>query len=124
MDGICEGRVVIVTGAGRGLGRAHALELARQGARVVVNDLGCELDGTGGGSGPAGEVVEEIRAGGGEAVANGDDVADFEGAGASSPPPSTRSATSTSWSTTPASSATACSPTRPRTSGTPWCAST
>jgi len=80
MSGICEGRVAIVTGAGRGLGRAHALELAAQGARVVVNDLGCELDGTGSGSGPAGEVVDEIRAAGGEAVANGDDVADFEGA--------------------------------------------
>lgn len=80
MRGICDGRIVIVTGSGRGLGRAHALELARQGARVVVNDLGCELDGTGGGSGPAGLVVEEIRAGGGEAIANGDDVADFDGA--------------------------------------------
>ena len=80
MDGICDGRVVIVTGAGRGLGRAHALELARQGAHVVVNDLGCELDGTGGGTGPAGEVVDEIRSAGGEAVANGDDVADWEGA--------------------------------------------
>jgi NAD(P)-dependent dehydrogenase (short-subunit alcohol dehydrogenase family) len=80
MRGICDGRIVIVTGSGRGLGRAHALELARQGARVVVNDLGCELDGTGGGSGPAGEVVAEIRAGGGEAIANGDDVADFDGA--------------------------------------------
>ena len=80
MSGICDGRVAIVTGAGRGLGRAHALELARQGALVVVNDLGCELDGTGGGSGPAGEVVEEIRGAGGDAVANGDDVADFAGA--------------------------------------------
>lgn len=80
MAGICEGRVVIVTGAGRGLGRAHALELARQGARVVVNDLGCELDGTGGGTGPAGEVVEEIRSAGGDAVANGADVADWAGA--------------------------------------------
>ena len=80
MSGICDGRIVIVTGSGRGLGRAHALELARQGARVVVNDLGCELDGTGGGTGPAGEVVEEIKATGGEAIANGDDVADFDGA--------------------------------------------
>jgi NAD(P)-dependent dehydrogenase (short-subunit alcohol dehydrogenase family) len=80
MSGICDGRIVIITGSGRGLGRAHALELARQGARVVVNDLGCELDGSGGGTGPAGEVVEEIRAAGGEAVANGDDVADFDGA--------------------------------------------
>ena len=80
MVGICAGRVVIVTGAGRGLGRAHALGLAGQGARVVVNDLGCELDGSGGGSGPAGEVVEEIRSAGGEAIASGEDVADFDGA--------------------------------------------
>ncbi len=80
MVGICDGRVVIVTGSGRGIGRAHALELARQGARVVVNDLGCELDGTGGGTGPAGEVVDAIRESGGEAVANGDDVADWDGA--------------------------------------------
>jgi NAD(P)-dependent dehydrogenase (short-subunit alcohol dehydrogenase family) len=80
MSGICDGRVVIITGSGRGLGRAHALELARQGAKVIVNDLGCELDGSGGGTGPAGDVVEEIRAAGGEAIANGDDVADFDGA--------------------------------------------
>ena len=78
MSGICEGRVAIVTGAGRGIGRAHALELAREGAKVVVNDLGAELDGSGGSTGPAGEVVDEIRAMGGEAVANGADVGDWE----------------------------------------------
>lgn len=80
MPGICEGRIVIVTGAGRGIGRGHALEFARQGAKVVVNDLGAELDGSGSSTGPAGEVVDAIRAMGGEAVANGSDVADWDGA--------------------------------------------
>ena len=80
MAGICEGRVAIVTGAGRGIGREHALSLARQGTKVLVNDLGAEVDGSGGSTGPAGEVVEEIRGMGGEAAANGDDVSDWEGA--------------------------------------------
>ena len=78
MAGICKGRVAIVTGAARGIGRAHALEFARQGAKVVVNDLGVALDGTGGGATPAEEVVAEIRAQGGEAFANGADVADWQ----------------------------------------------
>jgi NAD(P)-dependent dehydrogenase (short-subunit alcohol dehydrogenase family) len=80
MMGICDGRVVIVTGAARGIGRAHALEFARQGAKLVVNDIGAELDGTGGSPAAAGAVVDEIVAGGGEANVNGDDVADWEGA--------------------------------------------
>jgi NAD(P)-dependent dehydrogenase (short-subunit alcohol dehydrogenase family) len=79
MSGICEGRVVVVTGAGRGIGRGHSIEFARQGAKVVVNDLGANPDGTGSSDGPAGEVVDQIRAMGGEAVANGDDVSDWDG---------------------------------------------
>ena len=78
--GICEGRVVIITGAGRGIGRGHALEFARQGAKVVVNDLGGAVDGSGTDLSPAEQVVEEIRGMGGEAIANADDAADWEGA--------------------------------------------
>jgi NAD(P)-dependent dehydrogenase (short-subunit alcohol dehydrogenase family) len=76
--GICEGRVVIVTGAGRGIGREHALELARQGARVIVNDLGATSGGEGADASPAQEVAAEIRRRGGDALVDGSDVADFE----------------------------------------------
>jgi NAD(P)-dependent dehydrogenase (short-subunit alcohol dehydrogenase family) len=75
-----DGKVAIVTGAGRGIGREHALALARAGARVVVNDLGVSLAGEAAGDSPGEQVVEEIRAEGGEAVANGENVADFAGA--------------------------------------------
>src|SRR5579871_6827642 len=71
-----EGKVAIVTGAGRGIGREHALALSRAGARLVVNDLGADLSGEGSDAAPADQVVAEIIAGGGEAVANGDNVAD------------------------------------------------
>ena len=82
MARLLEGRIAIVTGAGRGIGRAHALELARHGAKVVVNDFGVSLAGEGTGESPAEEVVALIEEMGGEAVANGADVADFEQAAA------------------------------------------
>lgn len=81
MSGICENRVVIVTGAGRGLGRAYALGLAAEGANVVVNDLGVGTHGDTTAETPAQQVVDEIKAMGGEAVANYDDVSDFEAGG-------------------------------------------
>src|SRR6202167_1971878 len=74
-----DNRVAIVTGAGGGLGRAHALELAKRGAKVVVNDLGGAVDGTGGSSEAAQKVVAEIEAAGGTAIANGASVTDDAG---------------------------------------------
>ena len=80
MTRLCEGRIVIVTGAGRGIGREHALMLAAHGARVVVNDLGGGRDGSGASAGPAEEVVAAIKAAGGGAIVNADDVSDWQGA--------------------------------------------
>jgi NAD(P)-dependent dehydrogenase (short-subunit alcohol dehydrogenase family) len=80
MTKLCAGRIAIVTGAGRGIGREHALSLARHGAKVVVNDLGGDMHGGGADLSPAQQVAAEIVAEGGEAVANGDSVADWEGA--------------------------------------------
>src|SRR3954470_5839878 len=81
MSGLCEGRVALVTGAGRGIGREHVRSLARHGAKVVVNDLGSRTDGAvETGAGPADDGVAEARALGGGAVVNPDDVSDWEGA--------------------------------------------
>jgi NAD(P)-dependent dehydrogenase (short-subunit alcohol dehydrogenase family) len=80
MEKMCDGRVCIVTGAGRGIGREHALLLAHHGAKVVVNDLGGSVDGSGGDDTPAQSVCDEIAAAGGEAVASYDDVSSWEGA--------------------------------------------
>src|SRR5579871_5407029 len=80
MSRLCEGRVAIVTGAGRGIGKEHALMLAAHGAKVVVNDLGGNIDGTGADLSPAAHVVAQIRSEGGEAVVNGDDVSSWDGA--------------------------------------------
>ena len=80
MTGMCEGRVAVVTGAGRGIGREYALMLAEQGAKVIVNDLGGERDGTGADISPARQVVDEIEAMGGEAAVNGADVSDWDAA--------------------------------------------
>ena len=80
MARLLEGRVAIVTGSGRGIGREEALLMAKHGAKVVVNDLGAHFDGTGASTSPAQEVVDEIKKAGGEAVANGDSVSDFKSA--------------------------------------------
>jgi NAD(P)-dependent dehydrogenase (short-subunit alcohol dehydrogenase family) len=77
---LLDGKVVVITGAGRGIGREEALLMGKLGAKVVVNDLGAHFDGTGASTGPAQEVVDEIKKNGGDAVANGDSVSDFKGA--------------------------------------------
>lgn len=80
MSRLCEGRIAIITGAGRGVGRQHAIQLAAHGAKIVVNDIGADIGGAGGDVSPANEVVETIRANGGEAVVNGDDCSSWTGA--------------------------------------------
>jgi NAD(P)-dependent dehydrogenase (short-subunit alcohol dehydrogenase family) len=80
MAGLCEGRVAIVTGAGRGLGREHSLLLAKEGAKVVVNDIGANVDGSGRDDSYAAQTVADIRKMGGEAIVNGEDVSSWDGA--------------------------------------------
>ena len=105
--GALDGRVAIITGAGRGLGREHALLFAREGAKVVVNDLGGDMHGEGGDLSAAMQTVDDIKAMGGDAVVNGENVADWDGAARLVRQASTRSATCTCSSTTRASCATA-----------------
>jgi NAD(P)-dependent dehydrogenase (short-subunit alcohol dehydrogenase family) len=122
--GLLEGKVAVVTGAGHGIGRGEALELARQGAKVVVNDVGGSVHGEGTDKRPAEDVADVIKARGGEATANYDDVADWAGAANWYARPWTSSVASTFSSTTRASCVTPCSsPCRRRTS-TRWCVST
>jgi NAD(P)-dependent dehydrogenase (short-subunit alcohol dehydrogenase family) len=94
--GLLDGKVAIVTGAGRGLGREEAIALARHGAKVIVNDIGASLSGEGKDQSPAAEVVETIAKAGGTAVVNGEDISDWEGAGARSRRPTIASGGSTS----------------------------
>ena len=77
---LLQGKVAVVTGSGRGVGRGIALALAREGAKVVINDVGCEVDGRGSAQDPAAQVVNEIKAMGGDAAPNYDSVASFSGA--------------------------------------------
>ena len=105
---LCDGRICVVTGGGRGIGREYARMLAAHGAHVVVNDLGGDRTGTGADAGPAQQVVDEITAAGGAAVANTDDISTWDGAQSLVGRRSRSSAGSTSWSTTPESCATGC----------------
>jgi len=78
--GMLDGKVAVITGAGRGLGKSHALLMAQEGAKIVINDIGSEWDGTGKATGPADDVVKEIKDAGGQAVSNFESVTDFQGA--------------------------------------------
>ncbi len=107
MPGIVEDKVAIVTGAGRGIGRAIAMLMAEEGAKVLVNDVGAALDGSGGDTGPAQQVVDEIKKKGGQAIASTLSIGEpAERRQDRARPRSTPSAASTSSSTTPASCAT------------------